>query len=50
LRDDFFDDRVRLRDVSPASLLCLLTVAAAIRWAVALLRPRFFAEALIFSY
>jgi hypothetical protein len=35
---------------SPASARCLFTVAAAILLAVAVLRPRFFAEDLIFSY
>jgi hypothetical protein len=50
--DDFFADRRRppLLLVSPASRRCLFTVAAAMRLAVALLRPCFFAEALIFSY
>jgi hypothetical protein len=49
---DFFAD-LRLRPllfVSPACRRCLFTVAAAIRFAVALLRPRFFADFLIFSY
>jgi hypothetical protein len=36
--------------VSPDSRRCLLTVAAAIRFAVLVLRPRFFADCLIFSY
>jgi hypothetical protein len=42
----------RLREplVSPASLRCLFTVAAAIRFAVFVLRPRFVADCLIFSY
>jgi hypothetical protein len=45
------DLRVRLPDlVSPASRRCLFTVAAAIRLAVAVLRPCFLAEDLIFSY
>jgi hypothetical protein len=45
------DLRVRLLvPASPASRRCLFTVAAAIRLAVAVLRPRFRAEALIFSY
>jgi hypothetical protein len=56
LADDVADDfRPDFRErpllvVSPASRRCLFTVAAAIRLAVALLRPRFFAEDLIFSY
>jgi hypothetical protein len=48
--DDRFDERLRLPLVSPFCRRCLFTVAAAIRFAVAVLRPRFFAEALIFSY
>jgi hypothetical protein len=49
---DFADLRFRLPlvFVSPASRRCLLTVAAAIRFAVAVLRPLFFADDLIFSY
>jgi hypothetical protein len=52
LRDDdrFEDLRLRLLLVSPASARCLFTVAAAMRFAVAVLRPRFFADDLIFSY
>jgi hypothetical protein len=48
--DDFFALRLRLLLASPASLRCLLTVAAAIRFAVPALRPRLLADALIFSY
>jgi hypothetical protein len=48
--DDFFADLRPLLFVSPACRRCLLTVAAAIRFAVAVLRPRFLADALIFSY
>ena len=49
--DDLLDERLRLLpSVSPACRRCLLTVAAAMRFAVAVLRPRFFADALIFSY
>jgi hypothetical protein len=49
---DFLADlrRPPLLFVSPASRRCLLTVAAAIRFAVAVLRPLFLAEDLIFSY
>jgi hypothetical protein len=62
LAEDFFaaerlvaDFLVDFRDrpllfVSPASARCLLTVAAAILLAVAVLRPRVFAEDFIFSY
>jgi hypothetical protein len=53
LRADDFFAAFRLRPVvfvSPACRRCLFTVAAAIRLAVAVLRPLFFAEALIFSY
>jgi hypothetical protein len=51
-RDDFADAfRERpLPLVSPACRRCLLTVAAAMRFAVAVLRPRFRADDLIFSY
>lgn len=51
--DDFFAAlRVRppLLLVSPDSRRCLFTVAAAMRFAVAVLRPLFFADDLIFSY
>jgi hypothetical protein len=41
---------VDFRLASPASLRCLFTVAAAIRFATFALRPRFEADALIFSY
>jgi hypothetical protein len=53
LRADDFFAAFRVRPpllVSPACRRCLFTVAAAIRFAVPALRPRFFAEALIFSY
>jgi hypothetical protein len=50
-REDVPDERdVPPRFVSPDSRRCLLTVAAAMRLAVAVLRPRFLADALIFSY
>jgi hypothetical protein len=48
--DPLAEDRVAEDRVSPASRRCLFTVAAAIRFAVAVLRPCFLAEDLIFSY
>jgi hypothetical protein len=53
LRADFFLLDLRFAPLvlaSPDCRRCLFTVAAAIRFAVLLLRPLFFADALIFSY
>jgi hypothetical protein len=50
LEDERLLERFRLPFVSPFSRRVLFVVAAAMRFAVAVLRPCFLADALIFSY